>query len=98
MNKQNIYRVHLCAFALMAMMVLGQLYLLTHQIEHTLEGDEHACMVCELADHQSDSLLPLISVAPVALIFESVETYRHSFTNSHHAHYLSRAPPAHLSI
>jgi len=100
MKKQIIYSPlsHFFAFTLLAIMVLGQLYLITHQIEHTVEGDDHTCLVCELADHQADSLTPLLPVATVPLSDRPETTHSYSYNNRHNSHYLSRAPPVHFSI
>ena len=98
MQKQVLSSNHLLAFALMTIMVLGQLYLITHQIEHTLAGEDHSCLVCELADHQADGLTPLLSIASAHLSDRQEVIYHYSYSNVHNSHYLSRAPPTHFSI
>jgi len=88
----------LLVFALMAIMVLGQLYLFNHQIEHTLEEFDHSCPVCELADHQADGLTPLLPVVTAPLGDKPEATHSYSYNNTHNVPYLSRAPPTHISI
>ncbi|WP_241086894.1 hypothetical protein [Candidatus Vondammii sp. HM_W22] len=99
MKKQIISSPRFLTFSLMAIMVLGQLYLLSHQIKHTLESDDHACSICELADHQLDSLIVLLPVVPtIALSDRPQATDNYSYSDRYHAHYLSRAPPASICI
>ena len=88
----------LLVFTLMAIMVLGQFYLFTHQMEHALEESDHSCPVCELADHQSGGLTPLLPVVTAPLGDKPEATHSYSYNITHNVHYLSRAPPTHISI
>jgi hypothetical protein len=79
--------------ALIAAMVLVQGFLLQHELEHALAGDDDSCLVCHLAGHQGDALVASalhISVAPSP---PPREEAGYLFLSPSPRHYAARAPP-----
>ncbi|MBF0470250.1 MAG: hypothetical protein HQL48_02630 [Gammaproteobacteria bacterium] len=91
-------RSHLFVFVLLTSLVLGQLFLILHQIEHVVAADDHSCLICELASHQADALIATFPALIPTTIYGTRIEYRYSFSNIHTSHYLSRAPPSPLPI
>jgi hypothetical protein len=78
--------------------VVVQGFLLEHELEHALSGDEESCLVCQLAGHQGDALVdtPPASVPAIAVAAEQA-SYHH-FYHSHLHHFSARAPPLPIAL
>ena len=84
--------------ALIAVMVLVQGFLLQHELEHALSGDNDSCIVCHLAGHQGDALVSAeitISVAPPA---PPREEGAYTLLSQSPRHYAARAPPLQTTL
>ena len=88
----------LATTALLVAMLLVQGFLLEHELEHALSGDQESCQVCHLAGHQGDALLGgeiTISVVPPVPPREEGAYY---FLPQSPRHFAARAPPLQTTL
>ncbi|MBF0220153.1 MAG: DUF2607 family protein [Gammaproteobacteria bacterium] len=98
MQQTRPFSPPLLALILSVMLLLAQIYLVNHQIDHIVMAEDHACLICELANHQGNGMALSTLAAPALLTsanpaVATTEFFLSAFT----LHYRSRAPPPPLT-
>ena len=75
------------------MLLVAQGFLLEHEIEHALSGDDDSCVVCQLAANQGDVLIEAAGADGVAGYAVISSEFAHAFEISPQQYFSPRAPP-----
>lgn len=93
-NKQHSRGI--APLLVLLLFIVSQVFTVLHLIEHTAEGGNDHCEICDAALHLGNAPLPeapqlLLIQQPVEAVTESLSQF---YYPSRSSHYASRAPPA----
>lgn len=98
--KQSSLRRRTPQLLLLALLLLVQIGLFTHQLEHELDGDQAHCALCVVADHLGHAPVSASIFAGVACVYLLLSVTLSTILLPRRAHVLrgARAPPRFSSL